>query len=275
MVGLKPRPRFHSLSARIADTLRVRVALEHQVDQKRSGVGQHLGDGRPDLPRLLDAAPATPIDAGHLVEVQRRRRQVERKRIVVFRDVALFPVLFDVLCSNRYDPLLQTTNFASTLCRAADHSAWIVYMLPPSPVNPMTVRSGFAILAPMAPGMPTPSEPPRVRKCSPVRRGRAIAHERRRTRQRLVEDDRHRLGERGQLLHEARHLERRGRARPCPCRTRPDASVLRPAGLTHRAAAASFCSGVSTWRAQSVSAGSVSFGSPIIGRCTRWFFAIS
>ena len=51
-------------------------------------------------------------------------------------------------------------------CRGAPavQSAWIVYMLPPSPVKPITVLSGRASLMPSAPGMPTPSEPPRVWK---------------------------------------------------------------------------------------------------------------
>lgn len=47
-------------------------------------------------------------------------------------------------------------------CRAAVHSAWMVYMDPPSPVKPTTVRSGNASWAPSAPGIPTPREPPRV-----------------------------------------------------------------------------------------------------------------
>ena len=71
-------------------------------------------------------------------------------------------------CSSRYDALLQTTNFTSMLWRAAVHNAWIVYIAPPSPVKPMTLRSGKASFAPIAPGIPTPSEPPRVRKYSPV-----------------------------------------------------------------------------------------------------------
>ncbi len=70
--------------------------------------------------------------------------------------------------SSRYEPLLQITNLAPRLWRAALQSAWMVYMLPPSPVKPITVRSGWAALAPMAPGMPTPREPPRVRKYCPA-----------------------------------------------------------------------------------------------------------
>jgi hypothetical protein len=37
-------------------------------------------------------------------------------------------------------------------------------MLPPSPVNPTTGTFGRASFIPMAPGIPTPSEPPRVAK---------------------------------------------------------------------------------------------------------------
>src|SRR5438094_815099 len=63
------------------------------------------------------------------------------------------------------------TNLAATLCRAAVHSAWMVYIAPPSPVNPITVLSGCASLAPIAPGIPTPNDPPRVRKYCPVLTG--------------------------------------------------------------------------------------------------------
>src|SRR5437762_3203878 len=66
--------------------------------------------------------------------------------------------------SSWYRWLLQTTNEAGTPCRTAVHSAWYVYMLPPSPAKPTTARSGCAIFMPTAPGNPTPSDPPRVRK---------------------------------------------------------------------------------------------------------------
>ena len=113
-------------------------------------------------------------------------------------------------CRSRYDPLLQTTNLASMLCRAAVHSAWMVYILPPSPVNPMTVRSGCATLTPIAPGIPTPSDPPRVRKILARGRWWTVAHHRRRAGQRFVKNDGV-LGKLfGQFLHESRHLERRG-----------------------------------------------------------------
>jgi hypothetical protein len=46
-----------------------------------------------------------------------------------------------------------------------------MYIDPPSPLKPMTGRSGLASFTPIAPGKPTPSDPPRVRKYSPVRAG--------------------------------------------------------------------------------------------------------
>jgi hypothetical protein len=68
------------------------------------------------------------------------------------------------LLSSSYRWLLQTTNAAGAACRTAVHSAWYVYRLPPSPLKLTTLRSGWASFMPTAPGMPTPSEPPRVRK---------------------------------------------------------------------------------------------------------------
>ena len=70
--------------------------------------------------------------------------------------------------SSRYERLLQTMYFSGRLCRAADQSAWIVYIAPPSPETARTVLSRRAACTPMPLASPTPSEPPRVWKNAPI-----------------------------------------------------------------------------------------------------------
>ena len=96
---------------------------------------------------------------------------------------------------------------------AAVHSAWIVYMLPPSPVNPTTVRSGWASFTPIAPGMPDAERAAAGLEelAGPARR--QVPGDLGREGQRLVEDDRV-VGQPGrQRLHELRRVERDRAAR--------------------------------------------------------------
>ena len=141
---------------------------------------------------------------------------------------------------------MQTTNLAAMLCRAAVHSAWIVYIAPPSPVKPMTVLSGIgdASRRSRRGSRRRASRRGSGRTARPGRR--QIAGQRRRVGQRLVEDHRVRRQLRRQLLHEARRraaARRRGPSRPPRSRPRVLAARLRSPPRAAPGAAASCLAG--------------------------------
>src|SRR5205807_1309339 len=167
--------------------------------------------------------------------------------------------------SSRYRWLLQITNLAPMLYRAAVARAWMVYILPPSPVNPTTALCGWASLAPIAPGIPTPSEPPRVRnQCPGVRAGRCA----------LIA---------GVAVSPSSKTIRSSGARAAnACRNTSsiefsstvtgDCCVRR---ASWRASARCRSSGVMTRSSAVASASRVAFGSATRPRDTGWFLAIS
>ncbi len=180
-------------------------------------------------------------------------------------------------CSSRYEPLLQTTNFAPMLCRAAVHSAWIVYIDPPSPLKPTTVLSGLATLTPIAPGNPTPSEPPRVRKYWPVCDGGRY----RDTAGELVNASSNTTtspvscAESSSMKRDIFRGTASRTARSCSSSAACLAAFSLPACSIRAFAASFFASNGSVSFSASASRASDSFGSATIPRSTGWFFAIS
>lgn len=123
-------------------------------------MGQHPAHGGDRLVRLLHAHPAGTERPGQPGEVDlgvERSKEPGKPCSGMSCSRQYWAMLSS---SSRYLRLLHTTNLASMPWRAAVHSAWYVYMDPPSPAKPTTSRSGRASLAPTAPGKPTPSEPP-------------------------------------------------------------------------------------------------------------------
>ena len=113
-------------------------------------------------------------------------------------------------CNRRYEPLLQITNLASTLWRAADHSAWIVYMAAVAgEADYGLVRvSHFGADGAGNADAERAAARQEVFACA---LGRPVAYDCGRTSQRLVEEDHVLFRQAGdKFLHKAGHAQRHG-----------------------------------------------------------------
>ena len=163
----------------------------------RSGTGRRRRAPRSIAGAISSAVStrtaATPIACGQLVEVDVRVAEVERRREGVLGDAPLLPVLLRCSASAAGScGCCRPRTWRRSSWRAAVHSAWIVYMLPPSPVKPITVLSGLASLTPMAPGNADAERAAAGQEVVPGQRRRQVAGQLGRGGQRLVEDDRRR-----------------------------------------------------------------------------------